>query len=429
MEFDIKTVTIVGGNGTIGKKVAGIFASFGDAKVYVVARTFKKAEEAIEEAALSVKAFSIKDKLIPKSYEDLKKCVEDSDLVFESIVEDFEEKSLVHKEINKYAGETCILATGTSGLSINDLSENYDLNKRSNFVGIHFFNHPYSMTLCELIPSKYVQNMEFINQLKNYLSEKLLRDVIIVKDQPAFLANRIGFSFLNEALQYAEKYKSNGGIDYIDSIFGCYTGRNMAPLKTVDLVGLDVHKSIVNNVYENTNGHEKNSFLLPEFINNLNNDNKLGVKTREGLYKYTEKEELVYDIEKNEYRNKKIYSFPFKEKAIREFKVANYKKGFEQIKNDDSIESRICMELLLKYIINSISISKESSQSMSDCDIAMATGFNWIPPVALIHLFADNNEIVELCQKYIDKSIDFKSLFDDIEECKIDYKKYVKARE
>ena len=395
----------------------------------MVARTFKKAEEAIEEAALSVKAFSIKDKLIPKSYEDLKKCVEDSDLVFESIVEDFEEKSLVHKEINKYAGETCILATGTSGLSINDLSENYDLNKRSNFVGIHFFNPPYSMTLCELIPSKYVQNMEFINQLKNYLSEKLLRDVIIVKDQPAFLANRIGFSFLNEALQYAEKYKSNGGIDYIDSIFGCYTGRNMAPLKTVDLVGLDVHKSIVNNVYENTNGHEKNSFLLPEFINNLINANKLGFKTREGLYKYTEKEELVYDIEKNEYRNKKIYSFPFKEKAIREFKVANYKKGFEQIKNDDSIESRICMELLLKYIINSISISKESSQSMSDCDIAMATGFNWIPPVALIHLFADNNEIVELCQKYIDKSIDFKSLFDDIEECKIDYKKYVKARE
>ena len=74
----------------------------------MVARTFKKAEEAIEEAALSVKAFSIKDKLIPKSYADLKKCVEDSDLVFESIVEDFEEKSLVQKEINKYAGETCI---------------------------------------------------------------------------------------------------------------------------------------------------------------------------------------------------------------------------------------------------------------------------------------------------------------------------------
>ena len=73
-----------------------------------------------------------------------------------------------------------------------------------------------------------------------------------MKDSPAFLGNRIGFQFINEALQYAEKYKFNGGIDYIDAILGPFTGRAMSPLVTANFVGLDVHKAIVDNLYENT---------------------------------------------------------------------------------------------------------------------------------------------------------------------------------
>ena len=298
---DIKTVTIVGGNGVLGKKIAGIFASFGGCKVYIVSRTIEKSESAIEAAALSVKAYSIKNHIFAKTYDDLEKCFQESDLVFESVTEDYVIKNEIHQLINKSIDHECIIATGTSGLSINELSKNYsDINKKK-FLGMHFFNPPYNMTLCELIPSRYNES-DYINDIKNYLERQLYRDVIIAKDEPGFVANRIGFFFLNEALIYAEKYKSNGGIDYIDSILGKYTGRNMPPIATSDYVGLDVHGAIVNNIYDNTEDDYKNSFILPEYVNELIANNKLGVKVGEGLYKKTDNGLFVYDIETNEYR-------------------------------------------------------------------------------------------------------------------------------
>ena len=153
MKLKIKTVTVIGANGTVGKEVSGIFASFGDAKVYMVSRNIEKSQKAVDEAALSVKALSIKENLIPKSMEELKECVEESDLVFESVSENLEIKTQIHQEINKYMKDTCIVSSGTSGLSIDKLAESYSENLRENFYGIHFFNPPYNLTLCELIPS------------------------------------------------------------------------------------------------------------------------------------------------------------------------------------------------------------------------------------------------------------------------------------
>lgn len=426
--MNIKTVTVIGGNGTLGKGISGIFASFGNAKVYVIARTIEKAENAVEQASKSVKALSIKKNLIPKTYDDLEKCIKKSDLIFESVKEDIKVKSEIHKLINQYANKKCVIATGTSGLSIDEIAENYSDELKNRFLGIHFFNPPYSMTLCEVIPSKYNANdTKYIQEVKDYLENKLLRDVVIVKNQPAFIANRIGFQFLNEALRYAERYQSYGGIDYIDSILGCYTGRNMAPLETINFVGLDVHKAIVDNVYSNSNDEEKNSFLLPEFVNDLINNGKLGLKVSEGLYKKSENGVLVYDIEKNEYREKIPYQFKFKEDAIKEFKKANYKEGFNCIKNSDSDEAEICMTFLLRYILYSIEQSKNSCNDINDCDIAMAKGFNWIPPIALIDVLGGKEEVISLCNKYLGESEEYQKLLNAVNKSKYRYEKYIKA--
>ncbi len=145
------------------------------------------------------------------------------------------------------------------------------------------FNPPYTLPLCELTPTVY-SDTELKEKLKEYLSKKLIRTVVEVKDSPAFLGNRIGFQFINEALQYAEKYKDNGGIDYIDALLGSFTGRTMAPLTTSDFVGLDVHKAIVDNIYENTNDYAHDTFILPDFVQKLVEDGKLGRKSGGGLY-------------------------------------------------------------------------------------------------------------------------------------------------
>jgi 3-hydroxyacyl-CoA dehydrogenase len=268
--MNIKTVTVIGANGTMGCNVSGIFASFGDAKVYMVCRELEAAEKAKAKASFSVKAEAIGKNLIPMIYDDLEKCISSSDLVFESVSEDIRIKKHVYMKIAKYLQPRTVIGTGTSGLSINEISECFDEIVRPNFMGIHMYNPPYNMTLCEIIPSKYT-DVNVLNGMKTYLKCVLHRNVVEVKDKPAFMGNRIGFQFINEALQFAETYKDNGGIDYIDSILGPFTGRSMAPLTTSDFVGLDVHKAIVDNVYNNTEDYAHETFVMPEFALKLNN--------------------------------------------------------------------------------------------------------------------------------------------------------------
>lgn len=423
--MDIKTVTIIGANGTLGVGVSAIFASFGNAKVYMVSRTLEKSNQAIIKAGKSVKANSIIDNMVAKDYTEIEKCIQESDLILETIVEELNEKIKIHKIIDKYMKNTAIASSITSGISINELSKCYNEDNKKRFMGIHFFNPPYNMLLCELIPSQYT-NKNVENDVKEYLEQKLIRKVINVKDGPGFLANRIGFQFINQAMQYADIYKNQGGIDYIDTILGLFTGRNMSPIATADFVGLDVHKAIVDNIYENTNDYLHDSFKLPDYVNKLIEKGKIGAKVDEGLYKYSQS--LVYDIKNGEYREIKKYDIPFIDKVIENFKFGNYKEGINVIINEQSNEAKICRDLLVSYIIYAISISKQIATNKTDCDIAMAEGFNWIPPYSLIELIGKENckEIALNELKYSDLTV--KEIFDEDIVTKYRYEKFMKAK-
>ncbi len=391
----IKEITVVGANGALGVGVSGIFASFGDVKVNMISRSLEKSKIAIEKAGNSVKALKVCDNMKPYTYDNLEECLKNSDYIIETIVEDYSEKERIHKLINKYMKADAISSSVTSGISINGLASCYSEAHKKSFLGIHFFNPPYSLPLCEVIPSKFT-NKDIAKFIKNYLSKILNRKVIVVKDEPAFLANRIGFMFINQAMQYAEDYKDNGGIDYIDTILGKFTGRNMAPMETADFVGLDVHKAIVDNVYEHTNDYAHEKFKLPNYVLDLIEDGRYGTKSGEGLYRNSDE---VYDIKTEEYRKKKNYKIDFIDKVIEDFKIGEYEKGLETILLDNSIESEICIRFLVDYIVYSLTISKEIAENITDCDIAMAEGFNWIPPIALLE-FIGKEKFKELTSKY-----------------------------
>lgn len=219
----INTVTVIGVTGTMGANIAGIFASFGDAKVYCIGRDINKVKKTIPRIVKSVKADAIEKNLIPADFSSLEECVADSDLIFESSKEDIRVKTEIATRVGKAMKPTAVSGTGSSGLSITTIAECYPEELRSRFFGIHMFNPPYTLALCEMTPTKY-SDLELKEELREYLSKKLLRTVVEVKDSPAFLGNRIGFQFINEALQYAELYKDNGGIDYIDALLGSFTG-------------------------------------------------------------------------------------------------------------------------------------------------------------------------------------------------------------
>lgn len=296
------------------------------------------------------------------------------------------------------------------------------------------FNPPYSLTLCELIVHDESQHV-LASKLKEYLSNQLDRTVVEVKDKPSFLGNRIGFFFINEALLLAEQYKDEGGIDYIDSILGAFTGRTMAPLTTADFVGLDVTKSILDYICQEVDDEFNDSFKSTNFLNELVLKGDLGRKTNKGLF-YKDKDRnltFVYDVKQGNYRLKNNYNFYFSNEMINCIKVGDYEKAISLLVDDESQEAILCKKMLLKYIIYSLKISNEVSNNIESCDDAMATGFSWLPPIAMIDLFGGLNHVQDLSKKYLDERyiniIMDKEITDKLpEHSKYDYRSYLKAR-
>lgn len=429
-------MTVIGANGTMGRNVAGIFASFGNVTVYMVCRTMEKAILAVDKASKSVKADAIHSKLIPADFTQLSKCIQQSDLVFESVAENISVKENINHEIAKYASSNTIICSGTSGLSINQLSSYLPENLQKNYLGVHFYNPPYSMTLCELIPSK-TTNEDLISEMRKYASKTLYRTVVVVKDTPAFLGNRIGFQFINEALQYAEKYKDNGGIDYIDSILGQFTGRSMPPLMTSDFVGLDVHKAIVDNVYKNTDDYVRTTFLFPDFAEKLVDEGKLGRKSGQGLYKTEflengKKKIFVYDISSQQYREKMQYVFPFAENIISAFHCGDYREAFAVLLNNKSIEAQICLKFMLKYVLYSLITTKSVGDSLTAADDVMAMGFNWAPPLSVVWALGGPDTFKSLAKERLPQDIlekvNLDDLMDNLPNSGYDFRRYFRAK-
>ena len=432
---EIKTVTVVGANGTMGYSVAAVFASFGNCKVYMVARKKEAAGKAVLDAAGTVKADSVSKRLIAKTYEDLPEILKESDLVFESVAENLDIKKEVSQKIAQYVRDDAIVATGTSGLSINDLAGMFKDNVKKHYTGTHFFNPPYQLTLCEVIPNS-ATDKNWLKEYKEYLTKVLRRAVVEIKDEAGFLGNRIGFQLINEAMQFAELHKGSGGIDYIDAILGSFSGRAMPPIVTADFVGLDVHKAIVDNLHAKTNDYAHATFVLPKYAQDQIDRGCLGAKTGGGLYKTIKNENgsktrQVYDIATASFRDMKKYDFPFAKKMVEALKLSDYKGAFTALKNDASEEGKLCLSFILKYVLYSLATADAVAEKGGDADICMVTGFNWAPPIGIIKALGGADETKKLMKQCIPgewlAKVNLDKLINSELKPEYDYRRYFRA--
>lgn len=422
--IEVRRVTVIGAGGTMGAKVAGIFASFGNASVYLVSRDMEKSKAAVEKAVRSVRADSIRRNLIPADDSMLAECVANSDLVFESVSEDVEVKAAVNKRIVGSLRENAVFCTGTSGLSVTAFAERLPENLRKQYLGVHFFNPPYHMTLCEVISTKYTDPV--LNaEMQQYLVKTLCRTAVEVKDSPGFLANRIGFRFMNEAMQYAERY----GIDYMDAVLGPFTGRAMPPLMTADFVGLDTYKAIADNLYAHTVASARSVFAVPRYVQTLIEAGLLGSKTGSGVYRKQTDE--VYEIGTGKYRKKVNYAFPFAERMKAYLKNGDYALAMQVLREDRSQEAIICLQFLLKYILYSLDTAEKLGNTYQAADDVMAAGFGWCPPLALMEMVTAAGDIRQMISAYTDdsflKEIDADALISKAEPSRYDVRPYFRA--
>ena len=285
-------VAILGANGTMGAPAGAVFASAGF-EVVMLARDVEKARTAIGGAQTAARAEAVAERVQHGTYDkDLERAVSEADLIFESLAEDLNLKKTFFERVDKCRRPDSIVATGSSGLSIAEMARGRSASFREHFLGVHLFNPPQVIVGAEVIPQTET-DPNVTKSACEMLAGQLGRKVIVTGDRPAFVGNRVGFKVLNECAELSEEH----GVAFIDYVVGPHTGRAMAPLATIDLVGWDVHKAIVDNVYANTEDEAHASFRLPAFMERGVKEGKLGDKTPKegGFYRKDGKTVEVLD--------------------------------------------------------------------------------------------------------------------------------------
>src|SRR6185295_6485257 len=140
-------------------------------------------------------------------------------LIFEALTEEFELKAKMFERVDALRRPDSVVATVTSGLSINQLAEKRSDSFKKNFLGLHFFNPPNVIVGTELIASRWT-DPALVDRIEELAVKKLGRAIIRTSDTPGFAGNRVGFKVLNECAQLAEAH----GPLLVDRIVGPYTG-------------------------------------------------------------------------------------------------------------------------------------------------------------------------------------------------------------
>lgn len=387
---DIQKVVVLGANGTMGAGSAETFAA-GGCQVTLLARTRDKAEAAIEQAKNLAKSERIGALMSAGTYDaDLDRTVAEADLIFEALAEEINLKKEFFTRVDKHRRPDSIVGTVSSGLSITDMAAGRSDTFRRNFLGIHLFNPPNVIVGTEVIPHADT-DPKLVTAMTEMLERRFGRVVTLCRDMPAFAGNRVGFKVLNEVAQLAEKH----GIAFMDYLIGPYTGRAMPPLATVDLVGFDVHKAIVDNVYENTKDEAHATFALPGYMQKLIDKGHLGNKTgaKGGFYKRVKEDgknvSLVLDPASGDYKHPsevKVARLPFVEEMRELHRVGCYTDAMKVFLAATGPEADLARKVIFGYVsygLNRVG-DNEVVREPRDVDRIMGFGFNWAPPTVLV---------------------------------------------
>lgn len=378
----IERVVVLGANGTMGFGSAALF-TMAVPEVTFLARTKEKADEGLAAAIKQVRSPTVATHSKTGDYEnDLVSAVTDADLVFEALTEDFAIKKDILDKVEAARRDDSIVATVTSGLSINSLCEGRSDSFRKNFLGLHFFNPPNVIVGTELVAGDDT-DPDVVDFVDAFSQLRLGREMVRTFDTPAFAGNRVGFKVMNECAQLAGEI----GPLLADKLVGPYTGRAMTPLATVDLVGWDIHRAIVDNVYENTNDEAHETNKLPDFMAKLMEKGVLGNKSGGGFFKKDGKTRLVLDPTTGDYTPDSDIELPelgYIDEVAALHRDGRYREGMQVFLAAEGEHAKIARGVIAGYIAYAFNRVGEVTESIDGIDRIMGMGFNAAPPSVLV---------------------------------------------
>jgi 3-hydroxyacyl-CoA dehydrogenase len=224
------------------------------------------------------------------------------DLVIEAIAERMDWKRDLYAKIAPHIAPHAIVASNTSGLSINALAEAMPAEVRPRFCGVHFFNPPRYMHLAELIPTRET-TAAVLEGLEAFLTTTLGKGVVYAKDTPNFIGNRIGVFSMLSTMVHTERFGL--GFDVVDALTGPAIGRpKSATYRTADVVGLDTMAHVIKTMADTLPGDPWHRyFVAPEWHKALIEQGALGQKSGAGVYRKVGKDIHVLDVAARDYRS------------------------------------------------------------------------------------------------------------------------------
>lgn len=283
----MKNIAVIGA-GTMGNGIAHTFAQFGY-KVQLIDLSKEALNKGINTISKNLDRMVAKEKISDAdknttlhnitTYTSIKKGVENADLVVEAATENVALKLKIFKELDEVCSKNTILATNTSSISITQIAA--ATSRADKVIGMHFMNPVPIMKLVEII-----RGYNTSNETTNFiieLTKKINKIPVKVNDYPGFVANRILMPMINESIETL--YNGVAGVAEIDTVMKLGMAHPMGPLQLADFIGLDVCLSILNVLY---NGFKNPKYAPCPLLVNMVMAGKLGVKSGEGFYDYSE---------------------------------------------------------------------------------------------------------------------------------------------
>jgi len=288
----MKNVAVIGA-GTMGNGIAHTFAQ-NDYKVQLIDVSRASLDRGLATIAKNLDRMVAKEKISEAdkaktlnnitTFTDLKTGVEYASLVVEAATENLDLKLKIFRDLEAFCPDDTIMASNTSSISITEIAA---VTTRPDMViGMHFMNPVPIMKLVEIIKG-YSTSDQTYNTVAE-ISKKLGKIPVKVNDYPGFVANRILMPMINEAIETL--YNGVAGVKEIDTVMMLGMAHPMGPLALADFIGLDVCLSILNVMYD---GFKNPKYAPCPLLVNMVMAGKLGVKSAEGFYDYSNNRKAV----------------------------------------------------------------------------------------------------------------------------------------
>ena len=282
----IRSVGVLGA-GTMGAQIAAHVANAGLPVVLLDLDEVAAAAGLKRAAALKPDPFFVRHtqaRISLGGFETHLSALADCDWIVEAIIERLDAKQTLLERVEAYRHPDAIVSSNTSGIPIGTIAEGRSEAFRRHWVGTHFFNPPRYLRLVEIIPTLDT-DPRVIATLTAFMDRLLGKGVVVAKDTPNFIANRIGLFGVMRVLEQLDSGRHT--IEEIDAMTGPLIGRpKSATFRTMDVAGLDILAHVASNLVERlASDNERQAFRLPALVSRLVERGWIGEKSGQGFYK------------------------------------------------------------------------------------------------------------------------------------------------